>query len=673
MFQIRIDKEERERLKAHLEDYLISQGWNLRGNVACPNAIEHKNGDKTPSATFYRDTNLVYCHKCKRHFTLFKYITVEEAFALYGDKTKTNYKKGDYKTMTTINNTLPTKEKQEIDYTNDFIQWNKALLENEQGLNYLSSRGISKETAERLNLGYNKQFNSIVFPKGKFSYNSRLITPIDDKHRFHKKGNSNLFNKSALFNNKNYCFIAESEFDCLSFEELGYNAIGLAGVGDSNKVFKEDLQQEKIYIIALDNDEAGQKETAEMIIEFKARNLRCLAFNWCVPYKDPNEYLTTDKEGFKLVCESVLDNFDKLIEEQKSEEQKEQEIKELEELKEYNLNNNLSKLDKLNKFIKDTENFRPYTTGFTTIDNCLCGGLHSELMIIGAPSSTGKTTFILQMADNIAKNGQDVMFFSLEMPELELMCKSLSRLSHLNDNTRRAKTMDDILYGYHYKHYSEQEIQAIEECKKEYATFAENLFFREFEAEDNILKIKTEVSNHIRIRKKKPVVFIDYLQILPSRDERADIRKAMNDNISDLKRITRELNVPIVAISSVNRQSYEEIMSMDSFKESGNIEFGADILCGLQFTEIGAKDINELKQESPRKVTFSIIKYRNGMTGKGINFDYIPKYNYFVESENCAFNLRDSKPKKYDQQSKKKNDKSESSFPRRKDTSLFQF
>lgn len=84
---------------------------------------------------------------------------------------------------------------------------------------------------------------------------------------------------------------------------------------------------------------------------------------------------------------------------------------------------------------------------------------------------------------------------------------------------------------------------------------------------------------------------------------------------------------------------------MTAFKESGGIEFGADILLSLQFTNIGQKgfDLEEAKRSDPRKITLSVLKNRNGITGKGVHFEYKPVYNCFKESDEQAFDLKETK------------------------------
>ena len=88
------------------------------------------------------------------------------------------------------------------------------------------------------------------------------------------------------------------------------------------------------------------------------------------------------------------------------------------------------------------------------------------------------TTLTLQMADNMAKNGKDVLFLSLEMSEFELMAKSLSRISYeKNRDEYNSKSMSEILYGINYKNYNQRELEIINNAKQDYMQFAENICF----------------------------------------------------------------------------------------------------------------------------------------------------------------------------------------------------
>ena len=83
----------------------------------------------------------------------------------------------------------------------------------------------------------------------------------------------------------------------------------------------------------------------------------------------------------------------------------------------------------------------------------------------------------------------------------------------------------------------------------------------------------------------------------------------------------------------LNRQSYDEPISMKAFKASGAVEYSSDVLIGLQLKGVGLKNFNvdKAKQEDPRQVELVILKNRNGKSGDTITYNYYPAFNYFIE------------------------------------------
>ena len=296
---------EEQQVKDCLKDYLLARVDNLK-RFRCLNPL-HK--DSNPSATYYENSNLVYCYSCRKHYDIFNLIAFE-----YDLDNKEAYKKGFelYGTKKLYSNNYSANKrdeyiKSEQNLSKDFEKWHNSLLQSGDAKSYLFSRGITQLSIDKFNLGFNEERKMIVIPTSNYSFNSRNIK----EKIFFKFGSSNIFNKSALYNNKTYCIITESEFDCMSFAECGCNAIGLGGIGLIKKFLQEDLSKDKTYLLALDNDEAGQSATTELSEELKARNLRFLALNYGNPYKDPNEALTHNFEGFNKVCESIKLRFDK--------------------------------------------------------------------------------------------------------------------------------------------------------------------------------------------------------------------------------------------------------------------------------------------------------------------------------------------------------------------------
>jgi len=246
----------------------------------------------------------------------------------------------------------------------------------------------------------------------------------------------------------------------------------------------------------------------------------------------------------------------------------------------------------------------------------------------------------LQIADQIAQRGNDILIFSLEMSRAELMGKSISRITFEKcaGQTVNAKTTHGIMEGGRYANYNPAELDLIQEAVNAYSTYAGNIYIEESIGATGTTKIRERIQQHIRVTGNRPMVVIDYLQALAPADPHATEKQAVDRNVSELKRITRDFKLPVFAISSLNRASYGSRISMSAFKESGSIEYGADVLLGLQFQKEVAGDsvsedkIDELKNARTRRVEIKVLKSRNGPTGDTVPFEYVAMFNSFQES-----------------------------------------
>ena len=288
--------------------------------------------------------------------------------------------------------------------------------------------------------------------------------------------------------------------------------------------------------------------------------------------------------------------------------------------------------------IADSVNTPYIPTGFNKLDDIFDGGLYEGLYIVGAISSLGKTTFITQIADQIAQNGTDVLIFSLEMARTELMSKSISRhtLQEVLNNggdMRNAKTARGITTGKKYERYSNTEMELITSAIKTYADYASRIYISEGIGDIGAAEIRDAVRKHIAFTGNTPVVVIDYLQILAPADVRATDKQNTDKAVMELKRISRDFKLPILGISSFNRENYSNAVTMAAFKESGAIEYSSDVLIGLQLKGAGEKGFNatEEKRKNPREIELVILKNRNGRTGDTVDFSYYPMFNYFAE------------------------------------------
>lgn len=547
-----------------------------------------------------------------------------------------NPAKNERYTHNSIHTSIYTQAEAE-DYTDFFLQANKAVDQTD----YWKKRGLSKETVDRFKLGYVAEWRHpkapkaptsprLIIPTGKGSYlarDTREEVPAEQKpYSKSKVGSIQLFNKRALQTATKPIFIVEGELDALSIIEVGGEAVAL-GTTTKSKALVELLKAQapaQALIIALDNDEAGQRASRELTEGLQELNIPCYSFNPCGEYKDANEALQRDREAFTIA----------VAEAEHLQDEEEQAKREA-----YLKNSTANYLQSFINGIADSVDTPYIPTGFKKLDSVLDGGLYEGLYIVGAISSLGKTTIITQIADQIARAGTDVLIFSLEMARAEIMAKSISRhtlqsVLATGGDIRNAKTARGITTGKRYIDYSQTERDLINNAIMEYSQYAQNIYISEGVGDIGAEQIRQTVAQHILYTGKTPVVIIDYLQILAPYSERATDKQNTDKAVMELKRISRDYKTPVIGISSFNRANYKEAVTMEAFKESGAIEYSSDILIGLQLKGAGKKefDANEAKRKDPREIELVILKNRNGRTGDSLSFNFYPLFNYFEET-----------------------------------------
>lgn len=266
------------------------------------------------------------------------------------------------------------------------------------------------------------------------------------------------------------------------------------------------------------------------------------------------------------------------------------------------------------------------STGFKCIDDTLGGGLYTGLYAIGAEPTVGKTAFLLQIADHLAKNGNDVLFFTLEMSKRELICRSIAR--ELYDPKTRpelANSIGDVLFG-------RVPDSSLNKALEAYRGYCNNIYFIEGNFGTTIDTIQRNVRNHVTATGKKPVVMIDYLQIIqPQKDSKSTERQVIDANIIGLKQLSRDLDIPVLVISSFNRASYDK-MTFACFKESGCIEYSADVVIGMGYKKSKEYDDSYWKEQDERAINVTFLKNRLGVAYSEHSFWFIPKTSYYEQT-----------------------------------------
>ena len=628
---------DREAAKTHIKKqlpaYLSAKGINHRKPFNCLNP-EHP--DHHPSMSYDRKRNKVHCFSCQVDYDIFDLIGLDyglhesaeifkKAHQLYNitlDSRQTSTKSNKQKTFEAT---------QHINLEAYFAQCHAKVSLTD----YFKQREIGNKAIKKFNLGYDTTFSAnsqkwhaIIIPTGRNSFVARNTNKhASEKDRFRKFGSSEIFNKSVLAIDQTV-FVVEGEFDALSVIECGFNAVALGSTANKSR-FIELAKQGNVksqIILSLDNDEAGKNTENEVAQALEQLEIPFLQANISGEHKDPNDALIKNREGFikalSLAQQTLKENAA-----QKEEERKSNYL-------------NTSAAHYVADFVDDvfsnvdTPCIPTGFSGLTSLDTSLDGGLYEGLYIFGAISSLGKTTFVLQIADQVASSGQDVVIFSLEMSRYELMAKSISRETFIHASEPScAITTRGITDGKRYESYPKERLTLINTSINAYQTYASNLYIHEGVGDVAASDIRKMIAQHVQCLGKKPVVVVDYLQLLAPEagNERATDKQNTDKAVLELKRISRDYKIPVLAISSFNRYNYKNPVTMEAFKESGAIEYSSDVLIGLQLAGCGKTDfdVDEAKRKNPREVEVKILKNRNGRTGDSIPFEYLPAYNYF--------------------------------------------
>ena len=614
-------------LRPRIVDYLRERGIDPRKRFRCLNPAHL---DRDPSMSFDPKRDKVHCFACGADYDLFDLLTLEEnlssplealisASRHYGDGS------ADRPADRPAKRAAPESEGQggEGGSAPSFLReetlspsYLDDCFSHRTETDYFAARGLSADTVTRFHLGYDPKRGCVVLP----CEGGRCVRrSVAEKRYLNEKGQpSPLFQPELLIAGQEGgpVFLLEGTFDALSAEELGYHACALNGSGNREKAaaILRTLPKPAPILILTDNDTAGETWAKALTGEFPWL-YRCPP----VPQgKDLNEYLCADREGAARFLSQCVSDW------------------EAHQPPPYTESSAAGQMDAFRAYIEKQAARPALKTGFPKLDEALDGGLYDGLYVIGAVSSLGKTAFCMQMADQLAGQGRDVIIFSLEMMTYELMARSVSRESFQLDTSARrrmAKTARGVLDGRRWAKYTTQEKAHLELAQTSYASYAGHLYFREGDHETGLDYIQREVARHIAETGVKPVVLIDYLQIIAPVDVHFTDKQNLDRIVCALKKLSRQYELTIFAISSFNRENYNLEVSMNAFKESGGIDYSADVLLGLQARGAGRQgfNIDEEKRKDPRELELKILKNRSAALGAPIPLRYYPAFSCFVE------------------------------------------
>lgn len=619
-----------EPLRECLADYLRQRGLSTRKSFRCLNS-QHE--DKRPSMSYNSRVKNVHCFSCGVNYDLFDLIGMDygitdfagqyhKACALFGFLTDTS-------SITPVNSLVNVKTNIQHKKREPLVErdLSKVLAVLEQssdgGYDYYAARGITAETCKKRHF-FERDGRAYmpVFLRGKCAgWTARSISDGLTPRYKNSVGSIGIWNADLLLENGGNMnlFVTEGIIDAATLEQLGEKAIALCGSQNKFKLLRfceENMATASTwrFVLAGDSDDSGAQMNAALHEGLQKLGFPVTKLSMPQNNIDINALYLQNADKLKDLISSVGEQVGI-------------------ESAMYAATSAAAALDTFFAELERRAGKSAISTGFEGLDKLLDGGLHAGLYVLGAISSLGKTSFLLQIADYIAENECDVLFFSLEQSRYELMAKSISRTSATLDSGLccNAFTARQILSGAAAN--SAQREHLLLDARDVYAKSAAGLFIREGMADIGTGEIRAAVREHITMRKTKPVVIVDYLQILAPSDRRATDKQNTDRAVVDLKRISRDFDIPVFAVSSFNRENYRTAVSMEAFKESGAVEYSADTLFGIQLEGAGEQgfDVNAAKSREPRQVELVILKNRNGIPYAKLNFKYDARFSLFEE------------------------------------------
>ena len=269
-------------------------------------------------------------------------------------------------------------------------------------------------------------------------------------------------------------------------------------------------------------------------------------------------------------------------------------------------------------------------TGFSRLDEILKGMSAGNLIILAARPKLGKTAFALSIAENVAKSGKTVAFYSLEMESSEIYERLLSKRSKIPMNTLIDRRFRDKRRPQKIR---DEEINKIAETIDE-------IYSLPIKINDNPACTVNDIRLESKLIKNLGLIVIDYLQLMRSTKRFENRNLEVGSICRELKCLASELGVPILCLSQLNRTSDESTRpSPSELRDSGSIEQDANKVILMWSIE---KNLNERGLVESKTIGVDVALNRRGTTGVTL-FNFNGNYMNFTELDR---KYEEPKPKK---------------------------
>jgi len=268
-------------------------------------------------------------------------------------------------------------------------------------------------------------------------------------------------------------------------------------------------------------------------------------------------------------------------------------------------------IEAIEKLYHTKDSYIGIPSGFSDLDNLTSGFQKAEFIVIGARPSVGKTALALTMAANMSIRGKiSVGFFTLEMSSMALMQRMLSSEARIRSTKLRSGFLKPSDF-----HKLTEAAGRIYEAPL-YIEDSPSLKLLDLRALARRMKSQFDIG----------IVFVDYLTLITAENRDLPRHEQIADISRSLKALARELDIPVVALSQVRRESEGKQPTLADLRESGSIEQDADVVIFLHRERLSPSDSSDMPEDI--RTELIVAKQRNGPVGT-IHIAFIPEYTKF--------------------------------------------
>lgn len=255
--------------------------------------------------------------------------------------------------------------------------------------------------------------------------------------------------------------------------------------------------------------------------------------------------------------------------------------------------------ERFEKLHKSKGEMRGVPSGFSELDNLLAGFQKSDLIILAARPSVGKSALALDIARNVAAKNVPVGIFSLEMSTQSLVDRMLASEAHVDSWKLRTGRLS-----------SEDEFRRVRDALDKLSNVP---IYIDDESSMNIMQMRAK-ARRLQAEHGLGLLVVDYLQLMVPRQNNDNMVQQITEISRSLKGLARELDVPIIALSQLSRTVETRnppIPKLHDLRDSGSIEQDADVVIFIY-----REDRHKPDTERKNIADILVEKHRNGPTGK---------------------------------------------------------